>query len=299
MKQILIIVILPVFITGPFKTNARQDGESLFKEVCGICHTVNGGKLIGPDLANVNKRRSEEWLLEFITSSQKMINKGDPDAVALFNEYFQIQMPDPPISEAEIKSILTYIASESPEMVAASTEDPVTEEIKPEEAVEETPERSVEDATDEDVDLGRMLFTGNKRLENRGPSCISCHHVVNDKIIGGGLLAKDLTSVFSRMNESGIKAIVSNPPFPVMKEAYKIGLVTDDEAFYLMAFLKDADQERYYQHARNYQTRFLSTGIVGLVILLIIFAGIWWKRRKKSVNQEIFDRQLRSSSSQF
>ncbi len=101
------------------------------------------------------------------------------------------------------------------------------------------------------------------------------------------------------MNEAGIKAIVSNPPFPIMKEAYRKGVVSDDEAFYLTAFLKHADKEQYFQHPRDYQGRFLYSGVGGVIILLIIYSIIWRQRRKKIVNHDIFKRQVRSESSLY
>ena len=150
-----------------------------------------------------------------------------------------------------------------------------------------------------DILLGRMLFSGEKRFEGSGPACISCHHVKNDRIIGGGLLAKDLTSVFTRLNETGIKAMLSAPPFPVMREAYSGGMVTDEEAYYVTAFLKYADREQYGQHTRNYQHGFLATGVTGLFVLLGIFSFIWRNRRKRKVNHGIYNRQISSESSLY
>ena len=158
---------------------------------------------------------------------------------------------------------------------------------------------TVEEATTEEIEIGRMLFTGETRLDGSGAACISCHNVRNDQLIGGGLLAKDLTGVFTRLNEAGIKAMVSNPPFPVMKEAYKSGLVTDQEAFYLTAFLMSADREQYYQHSRNWQHLILIAGSAGFLLLLFIFSYTWRNRRRKKVNHIIYDRQLNSESSLY
>ena len=156
--------------------------------------------------------------------------------------------------------------------------------------------KPVDEATKEDILNGRLLFSGETRLENGGPACLTCHNVLNDNLIGGGLLAKDLTEAFTRLNENGIKAMVSNPPFPVMRTAYDNHPVNSDETYLITAFLKFADQERYYQHHRDYQARFLYTGIAGFIVLLIVFTVIWRKRKYASVNQKIFDRQLKSDS---
>jgi mono/diheme cytochrome c family protein len=298
MKRFAIIFLSLVLSAGTVVVYAQSDGETLFNDVCGVCHKLNEGTFVGPDLANVHKKRSEAWLLEFIASSQQMIANGDPDAVDIFNEFNQLQMPDAPYNEEEIKAILAYIAQESHEVIAAELEDASSSEVQ-DMVVASEPVRSVDNATEEEILLGRMLFTGEKRLEGAGPACISCHHVKHDKIIGGGLLAKDLTGVFTRLNETGIKAMVSAPPFPVMKEAYSRGLVTDEEAYYVTAFLKYADREQYGQHTRNYQHRLLATAVTGLFVLLGIFSFIWRKRRKRMINHRIYNRQISSESSLY
>ncbi len=271
---------------------AQRSTEQLFNSFCATCHTINRGKLVGPDLAGVTTRRSEAWLLEFITSSQAMINKGDVDAVALFNENNKTIMPDAPYSTGEIKSILEFIKTKSLATAAQVPESKSTENVN---AEPEVPVRSVNEATEVEIDIGKMLFTGEQRLGGRGPACISCHNVRNDKLIGGGLLAKDLTDVFTRMNEAGVGAIVSSPPFPAMKEAYQNAVISDEEIYNLTAFLKYANEQQYGQHSRDYKQYFLWSGGICFVALLFVFSIVWRNRRKESVNQKIFNRQLKSS----
>lgn len=279
-------VLLLLFVNLAAPTMAQGDGAKLFDSFCKTCHTIKGGKLIGPDLAHVHQRRDEAWLLLFIQSSQRMITQGDPQAVALFNEYNRMIMPDVPFQSEEIKSILSYIKekSDAGTAMAASIASP------------SSPVRSVESATARDIARGRMLFSGADRLGGKGPSCLSCHHVKNDRILGGGLLAKDLTEVYSRMNEAGIHAIVINPPFPAMKEAYTGAAITDEEAFYLTAFLKHANEQQYNQHVRDYQRYMLIVGGTGLALLLLAFTLLWRKRKREIVNQKIFNRQVRSET---
>ena len=93
-----------------------QDGEALFKTNCTICHTIGSGKLLGPDLANVEMRRDKAWLNSFIKSSASVIASGDEVAVALFEEYNKIPMPDQPtFTDADVDALLAYIVSQSPE----------------------------------------------------------------------------------------------------------------------------------------------------------------------------------------
>lgn len=78
---------------------------------CKACHTIGGGKLVGPDLQGVNERHDEAWLIKFIQNSTKMIEAGDPVAVKLFEENNKIPMPPHNLSDEEVKGILQYIAN--------------------------------------------------------------------------------------------------------------------------------------------------------------------------------------------
>lgn len=269
----IIIGVVALFLALPAR--AQQSGEMMFKTFCSACHTITKGKLIGPDLADVHTRRSDDWLLQFIKSSQAMIKKGDPQAVAIFEEFNKTVMPDAPYSENQIKDIIGYIKSKSPSYVAsaATTETATLEEPA-------IPVRSVNEATAEEIKLGQLLFSGELRLSGGGAGCISCHNVKNNKLVGGGLLAKDLTDAFSRMNEAGVKAILTSPPFPAMREAYQNAPLTDEEAYNLTAFLKYADEEQFGQFPRNWQHFFLLAGGTSFLILLGIFSMVWSNRRK-------------------
>ena len=127
---------------------AQDDGATLFKTNCGVCHTVSNQKLVGPGLANVDKRRSEAWFLSFVKSSQTMIKNGDADAVAVFNQFNKMIMPDQNFSDVQLKSILDFIIANSPE---------VTEEV-----TEEKPVAEVEELVFSEKDMinGQNLFVG-------------------------------------------------------------------------------------------------------------------------------------------
>jgi mono/diheme cytochrome c family protein len=268
------VMLVMGFIVAP--TTVLASGEGLFQQQCAACHTVGGGRLVGPDLAGVHTRRSEAWLKSFIRSSQAMVQQGDPQAVGIFQEYNGIVMPDPPITTAQIAQIVTYLQGTQPP--AETTETPST--VAPEEP-----------ASQEDIALGLALFQGTQRLHNGGPTCNSCHHVKNDAVIGGGILAKDLTSAFSRMQGTGVKAILGQPPFPVMEQAYTNAPLTDVEIQALSAFLQHADKERFYQQPRDYGARLFYTGIVGVAVLFGLFALFGMRRKTRTVNHAIFARQ--------
>ena len=105
-----------------------EEGEQLFKQNCKSCHALDA-RLVGPPLKNVQERRSEEWLHNFIRSSQSMIQEGEPQAVQLFNEYNQLIMPDQDLTDGQINAILAYVesASQVKEEAKQAITRPVTE----------------------------------------------------------------------------------------------------------------------------------------------------------------------------
>ncbi len=113
MKKLIILVATAFFLHLQTEAQNLADGEKIFKTTCTACHTIGKGKLVGPDLAGVNARRTPKWLLEFTKSPQALIKKGDPIATKLFNDYNKIQMPDPNLTEVQIKNVLAFIKSKS------------------------------------------------------------------------------------------------------------------------------------------------------------------------------------------
>ena len=256
-----------------------QDGEAIYKQNCTACHKF-GQKLIGPDLTGVNEKRSEEWLISFIKSSQSMIKSGDPEAVAIYEEFNQMMMNDQThLSDGDIKAVLAYIKSQSAGEKTGSSE--TTEEV-----VEAVPI----EYTQEDIDRGLLLFSGKERLANGGVACISCHNVTNDDLISGGLLAKDLTKAYSRMGDAGLSGIISSSPFPAMATAYNNNPIDSTEVIQLTAFLMHADNVSAEQKTNTGNSLFILGGGGGIIILFLLIGLIWKNRIRKSVKEDIYNR---------
>jgi mono/diheme cytochrome c family protein len=151
-----------------------------------------------------------------------------------------------------------------------------------------------EAAQPEDIQRGQDLFEGKVRFAKGGPSCNACHHVTNDKVIGGGVLAADLTLVFSRAGTEGINAMLGNSPFPVMGAAYRGKDITEQEAQALVAFLQHVDKEQARHLPREYGLGMFGAGIGGVVVLAGVVSLTGRRRKRGSVNQAIYDRQIRS-----
>ena len=252
-----------------------QDGAQIFKNTCQACHSIGGGRIVGPDLAGVSERRDEAWLISFVQHSRAVIKSGDSTAVALAAEYQGLSMPDWPLSDAEVRAVLAYIAATtaSAPATAPATAQPITG----------------------DPELGRLLFQGNTRFANGGPSCNSCHNVAHEDVIGGGVLAKDLTTVFSRLGGQGVRAVVGSPPFPVMQRAFQDRPLTEQEVNALVAFLEQTDVKASLHQPLDYGIRLFVAGVLGATLLLGLYSLAWRKRKRAAVNAAIYKRQVRST----
>lgn len=97
-----------------------EEGKAIFTSRCAACHNVNK-TLTGPALAGIDERRSIEWLTKFINSSQTLIKSGDKEALAVFEKFNKVPMPDhPDLTADHVKSIIEYIRSEAKPVEAAT-----------------------------------------------------------------------------------------------------------------------------------------------------------------------------------
>ena len=275
-----------LLITGLlFNHASAQEGADLFKP-CAACHTIGGGKTIGPDLKGITKRRTNEWLVKFIQSSTAMVKAGDPDAVAVFKQFNNIPMPDNALTAEQINKILAHIDSGS----GSSAIDPKQA------ALQHQADSIIKLNSPFDIQAGKELFNGEQRLENGGASCSTCHNATYNNVGKGGILAKDLTKAYSRLGGfAGIKGMIASAPFPSMLETYKNHHVTEIENARLQLFLKSADAQNPTQPVAEKSWYLISALVAGLFILMVI-AGLWSQRKRLSVNHSILKRQERYSN---
>ena len=261
---------------GAGPARAQDPGEDLFRQVCSACHSAGSERVVGPGLAGVGDRRDHDWLLRKITEPDRLRAEGDSITGALAEEH-GMAMPNLGITRDQAEDVLAYVAG----LDAAAPVEPGDE---PAEIA----------FTEEQVRLGRALFLGERRLENRGPSCSACHDAAREGALGGGSLAVSLSDAHARLGRGGIEAIIRNPPFPVMRRAYAGRPASDVEVEALLAFFQQLNAEPVSGKSPPYAVLLAGTGVLGSALLASLFSLAWRRRRRGSINQEIFRRQLRS-----
>ena len=283
--KINILALTGLLLTGLWsQPSFAQDGAALFKP-CTACHSIGGGKMVGPDLKGVTKRRTNDWLVQFILSSTKLVKSGDAEAADLLRQFNNIPMPDNALTVDQVNLIIKHIdggaggASIDPKQVALRQKiDSVLKTNSP-----------------LDIVAGNELFNGERRFENGGSACVLCHNATYNKKGRGGILARDLTKAYSRLGGfGGIRGIISTPPFPSMLETYKNHPVTEEENAQLQLFLKNTDEQNLSQPLVE-RAWFLRSAMVLGFFLLLAIKGLWFRRKRLSVNHAILKRQKRYS----
>ena len=126
-RTLLTLALISLMASSVKADQPETEGKPLFMTRCAACHSVDK-MLTGPPLSGIEERRSMDWITSFIQSSQSMIKNGDPDAVAVFEKFNKVPMPDhPDLTPDKIKSILAYINSQSQGGKTEIIKKPITE----------------------------------------------------------------------------------------------------------------------------------------------------------------------------
>jgi len=85
---------------------ATKGGE-VAEVKCTSCHKTTEEKLVGPGWKGVTLRKKPEWIMNFITNPDPMIDK-DPEVQAQL-EICLVRMPNQGLSDDDARNILEYM----------------------------------------------------------------------------------------------------------------------------------------------------------------------------------------------
>lgn len=121
----------PVVATNVDYAKAAQidlsdKGRYIFASQCAACHTIGHGDKIGPDLQGVADVRDKAWLERFISTPDKVLAEKDPIAVALFEKYKRVNMPNLRMADVDLKNLMDFLTRQSaaPDKEAPSANKP-------------------------------------------------------------------------------------------------------------------------------------------------------------------------------
>ena len=275
----VLVALAGTVLAGALGANAAaadENGKAVFVQLCQGCHTIGGGKKVGPDLQGLADRRTREWVSQFVLVPDKVIASGDPIAKQLVSEY-GMAMPNLGVSEAQIGPLLEFLgftaAPPTPTATTPNATTPTTTTPAP--------------PANGDSGRGKSLFTGSTRLDAGGPACLSCHSVAGVGALGGGQLGPDLTGAFAKYGGAqGLASALKTVSFPTMAPIFSRKPLTDAERADLVAFLQGApDKQRPAGAVRD----LVAFSAAALFLIAALGMGIWRSRlngvRKPLVNR--------------
>ena len=94
---------------GTINPKMVSEGKGLYTSKCVVCHELDKNK-IGPALRNITKERKPEYIMNAIWNPTEM-QKTDPISKSLLKKFKNVPMPDPNLTQTQIRSILEYLRS--------------------------------------------------------------------------------------------------------------------------------------------------------------------------------------------
>lgn len=184
---------------------APSPGAALFDANCLACHSVGLGDKVGPDLKDVSKRRSKDWLVRWIDDPAGMM-KTDAVAKELLAKW-KVPMPDANLAKGDIEAILAYVD----EVSAAGG-------MKAEAAAP--------------VVLSDAEFAATKRVYF--DRCAGCHGTLR----AGATGPKITEDVMVQRGTATLKAVLTNGTPGGMPAWGKLGVLTEAEIDAMARFLQ-------------------------------------------------------------
>lgn len=96
-----------VNIGATLDANMAKAGSEIQGVKCSACHRLTDEKLVGPGWKGVTERRKPEWILNFITNPDPMIDK-DP-AVQAQLEMCLVRMPNQGLTDDDARNVLEFM----------------------------------------------------------------------------------------------------------------------------------------------------------------------------------------------
>jgi cytochrome c551/c552 len=95
-----------VDLTHPLDQSMVTAGKAIYDLKCGSCHKLTDEKLVGPGWKGVTDRRTPEWIMNFVTNTDEMLEKNQ--AAKNLYEVCLVKMPNQNLSDDDARHILEF-----------------------------------------------------------------------------------------------------------------------------------------------------------------------------------------------
>ena len=96
-----------VELTHPLDDKMVAAGQNVYGVKCASCHKTTQEKLVGPGWKGVTDRRTPEWIMNFVTNTEEMIEKDT--AAKNMLEVCLVKMPNQSLTEEDARSVLEFM----------------------------------------------------------------------------------------------------------------------------------------------------------------------------------------------
>lgn len=94
-------------LTHPLDEDMIARAQVIYNAKCFACHKLTSEKLVGPGWKGVTDRRTPEWIMNFITNTQVMLDK-DLEAQSLMVTCV-VRMPSQDLSDEQAREMLEFM----------------------------------------------------------------------------------------------------------------------------------------------------------------------------------------------
>jgi mono/diheme cytochrome c family protein len=96
-----------VAVNSTLDKTLADAGNKVYDVKCSSCHKLTDEKLVGPGWKGVTGRHKPEWILNFVTNTDEMIEK-DPKAQAML-ELCMVRMPNQNLTDEEARNVYEFM----------------------------------------------------------------------------------------------------------------------------------------------------------------------------------------------
>jgi hypothetical protein len=96
-----------VTLTHPLDEDLIAKAQLIYNAKCFACHKLTSEKLVGPGWKGVTDRRSPEWIMNFITNTQVMLDR-DLEAQSLMVTCV-VRMPNQDLTDEQARQMLEFM----------------------------------------------------------------------------------------------------------------------------------------------------------------------------------------------
>jgi cytochrome c551/c552 len=96
-----------VDLTHPLDQKMVTAGKAIYDLKCGSCHKLTDEKLVGPGWKGVTDRRAPEWIMNFVTNTEEMLEKNE--AAKNLYEICLVKMPNQNLTSDDARHVLEFM----------------------------------------------------------------------------------------------------------------------------------------------------------------------------------------------